>query len=972
MAGSTLKDIRDQHGSFEIKDTDLTYLAGVDESIDKVVTIKELTDKINSSVVPVSASTPEYTAFEVYATNEVITAGTTDSDTGLIYNEEVPIGMTHEFTLRSDNKKDSNDVKVDWGDGNVTELKNLNDSSVDVEGDKDTEEVNYHLSHTYSNPGKYVIKVTGRTYWGFKNGDNESNILSRVFDSDLPIASFVDNIAYMCRGGMKLLGVNIPTGQNFFSNIVNASGLFRDCKNLIYLNNFETKFIVTRTTSAACQNCINLVYSDWKLPILAPYKNDLGSSNMYYGCKNLGKEWTNLAGEVVKTTIENLIPFSGFVTKRFGISRCFLGCSSLTGTIPSSYLWEDSTKVFNSVDCFKDCSKEIREQAPTSWGGTNTDLDSKISNHFWNYMPVATVDTAGAVKVDGTTITIDGGVISAVTQAGGGSGSLGGVKNKLLDNVSIVSGNDNVIGGYSIGVRNYVASNTIGESYVEVYTLGNEGEDFDYNEDGMSDSDIDWSKITVGTVIYYLCNSMDDGLPIADEITKVDKANKRVYLKNKLVYTKKEYSLATGTYKDGTVYYSSAVSSNGTGRLVYTKMTAGTEYNNGDDIGSGIYTLNEVNTEISSGEDVGDIIAITDTSKGSDQSSYSFGYRNASVGNKSFSMGSYIYNAGISSMVVGINNSNMGAFSFVSGIGNTNEGDGVVSLGSNNKSGVGAHGSILIGMSNESYEFDPDPSYPQSGILIGTGNKNYAVNGANFGYNNESRGYCCINIGTRNINYGKNSMTFGYGSTNDEESSILIGNRGEIPSKVEWSAEDNEVRKYYKGSIVVSTSENQDKENVIEITRKNYWCNPDYNEKIVSGDNAEKYFYEDNKLIDINKNYKVNVGTVYVDVINRNKVVMELATSGESFDIDCSKGSYISIDLTNVTGVIPNPINCTDGQEILIKFIGDMSKVAIPMDWSKYKALPTSYGSIYNVFRLTSIKSESGDFDHFIEFIGGK
>ena len=953
------------------------YLADPENNLDKVFTVKEMTDKINSSVVIPSETAIDkdnYTSFEVYATNEVINAGTVDTDTGLTYNENVPAGMTHEFTLRSDNKKDSNDVKIDWGDGNITELKNLDDSNIDIEGDKDTEEVNYHLSHTYSNPGKYVIKVTGRNYWGVKNGDNESNILSRVFDSDLPIASFVCNIAYMCRGSMKLLGVNIPTGQNFFSNIVNASGLFRDCKNLIYLNNFETKFVITRTTSAACWGCINLVYSDWKLPILAPYKNDLGCSNMYYGCINLGKDWTNLAGKVVKTTIESLIPFSGFITKKFGISRCFLGCSSLTGTIPGNYLWEDSTKVFNSVDCFKDCSKELREQAPVSWGGTNSELDEKINNHFWNYIPTATQDTAGAVKVDGITITIRNGVISATSQSvGGGSNSLGGLNNTILDTVSIVSGNENIVGGYSLGVKRYSASSVIGESFIEVYTLSNEGDEFDYNNDGQSDTDIDWSKITIGTPIYYLCNSMSVGLPIATEVSRIDKPNNRIYLKNKLLNNDSTYNRAFGNYIEGTTYYSSAVSSDGSGKLVYTRLTEGTDYNVGDSISSDIYTLSTSTIDIESGETVGDMIVISNATRGSNHASYSFGFRNASIGNTSFSLGCYNYNAGMSSLVNGINNTNTGAFSFISGNDNVNEGDCIVELGSQNKAGKKAEFSVLIGCNNESYEFESsDIVSQQGGILIGSSNKNFVVNGMSFGYSNECYGYSSINIGMRNKSYAKNSISIGYKLNNNGEGAILIGNRGNIPAKIEYSATDNEIRKYYKNAIVVATSDNVDTENVIEITRQNYWCNPNYNSQVVSGDNSEEFFFEDNKLIDINKNYKVNVGTVNVNVIERNKVSMDLTESNTTFNIDFSSSSYININISNVTGVIPNPVNCTDGQEVLIKFVGDMSKIAIPVSWSKYKPLPTSYGNIYNVFRITSIKANSGEFDHFIEYIGGK
>ena len=56
----------------------------------------------------------DYTAFEVYPTNAVISAGTTDEVTGLTYTYDVPADMTHTFQVRSSTPEDTCDVVIDW------------------------------------------------------------------------------------------------------------------------------------------------------------------------------------------------------------------------------------------------------------------------------------------------------------------------------------------------------------------------------------------------------------------------------------------------------------------------------------------------------------------------------------------------------------------------------------------------------------------------------------------------------------------------------------------------------------------------------------------------------------------------------------------------------------------------------------------------------------------------------------------
>lgn len=314
----------------------------------------------------------DYTAFEVYATSELIPAGTIDPDTGIAYAVDVPAGMIHNFKLRSDTVQGNQDVVIYWGDGESSSLQNgefdsLNDSEFNENG-----EIEYIVSHEYAAPGKYIVKIIGKKYWGIQsfNSKDRPSILSRVFSDDLPIASNVINLSQFARNTPKLQRVLIPTGMDFFANINNATGIFQQDINLVSVTNLATKFQHTRYVQHLFNGCSNLVTCDFKLPSNCQ-KGD-AYRQVFNGCPKLAAD------------ISALLPERGFAGLSVNILECFKNCYSLTGSVPASKLWEDSRIEWINTDrAFIGCSDAIRAQVPTSWGGTNTEIEAKIQSGYW-------------------------------------------------------------------------------------------------------------------------------------------------------------------------------------------------------------------------------------------------------------------------------------------------------------------------------------------------------------------------------------------------------------------------------------------------------------------------------------------------------------------------------------------------------------------------------------------------------------
>ena len=91
----------------------------------------------------------DYTAFEVYPTNTVISAGTTDAATGLTYTHDVPADMTHTFQVRSCTPQATCDVVIDWGDGATSSVAKKEYTAYDTSELASDTEVTYQFQHTF-------------------------------------------------------------------------------------------------------------------------------------------------------------------------------------------------------------------------------------------------------------------------------------------------------------------------------------------------------------------------------------------------------------------------------------------------------------------------------------------------------------------------------------------------------------------------------------------------------------------------------------------------------------------------------------------------------------------------------------------------------------------------------------------------------------------------------------------------------
>lgn len=306
----------------------------------------------------------ELTKFEVYATDAVISAGTVDADTGLAYAADVPAGMSHYFKLRSDTLPANQDVSVDWGDGTTSVLRDGDYDTLDTAEWVSAGECVYALHHTYSTPGKYIVTVNGKSYWGIQTGpftNGGASILSRMFAADLPLASWVSNLASCCKDSPKLQKVLIPTGMDLFVNIHNASSIFSGCVNLLSATNFATKFQYTRYVQNMFKGCSHLVTCDFRIPQNCIKSNAYKS--VFEGCAAL------------TANIADLLPERGFDGVNLDISRCFYGCASLTGTVPAAILWNDMRVVWTHANVFTGCPAALLAQIPTSWGGTAAEVE---------------------------------------------------------------------------------------------------------------------------------------------------------------------------------------------------------------------------------------------------------------------------------------------------------------------------------------------------------------------------------------------------------------------------------------------------------------------------------------------------------------------------------------------------------------------------------------------------------------------
>lgn len=422
-------------------------LAQVDSILeDDLITLVRDNQLVNVKASTQTGSYSEFTQFEVFATNSIISAGSTDIDTGLVYAFDVPAGMTHSFRLRSDAPPETNDIIIHWGDGTSSSVHKQDYTSIYDAEWLTVAELIYNFRHTYSKPGKYIVTIYGKDYWGFQTGPFTSggaSILSRIFMEDLPLAGWVKNLAGCAAYSPKIQRVLIPTGMDMFANIHNASAIFKNNINLLSATNFETKFQWTRYVCELFSGCLSLTTSDFRLP-----QNAIRPSayqRVYKGCRKL------------TGNIASFFPERGFDGKKVDISECFMDCPLLTGTVPGDILWNDMVTTWTHNNTFTGCSDDIRAQIPTSWGGTAAEVEDPKP-----------ITRSNAVTIIGAKVD------DAITNLNISSGAN--------------AGRGNVLGGYGVKVVAYTASDP-GTTPRKLTIASVDGED------------LDWTKITADITI---------------------------------------------------------------------------------------------------------------------------------------------------------------------------------------------------------------------------------------------------------------------------------------------------------------------------------------------------------------------------------------------------------------------------------------------------------------------------------------
>lgn len=324
-----------------------------------------------TGVMPVDAGqapdsvtrTAGYTAFEVYANADAIAAGTEHPVLGHI-TTAIPAMMTEKFTIRANYQHADSDIIVDWGDGSSSVLRNGEFESEDLaEWDKEHQfEVTTYMAHTYAVEGKYVIKVHGKKYFSLSHGRTQANnLMCRCLETDLPLSTNINNLSYFAANAQRLVNVCIPTAMDF-RNIENLGAIFQNCSNLQYAYGLKRKIRIPRASVSFFYNCGALIETDFVLPVCS-IETNTDSNKSFSGCSSL------------ITPIQNLLPSAGFCNRVINVLDMFKGCGSLTGTVPVAILWEDTSKVWQNTDnAFTGASVAIREQVPTAWGGTNTEI----------------------------------------------------------------------------------------------------------------------------------------------------------------------------------------------------------------------------------------------------------------------------------------------------------------------------------------------------------------------------------------------------------------------------------------------------------------------------------------------------------------------------------------------------------------------------------------------------------------------
>ena len=260
----------------------------------------------------------------------------------------------HKFRLRSCSDYSDSDVIVDWGDGTTSTIAAHEYDKQSVHG----AEYIYDLSHDYKTEGKFIIKIYGNCYFNITHAADGYNLISRVFDEDLPLAPHFKFLQNFCYGAQRLLYVNIPP-HHTVAYAASVISLFAGCSNLRVAVGLSRMY----TWSALYQlfySCVSLLYTDLCCPT---YVSNM--SRLFCDCWSL------------KLNVDDFFNFPGFGAPTVNMFRAFyMGGpqNNMTGTLKPELFWNNLHTTFTDTEeCFKN-NTALSKQAPLSWGGTYEDI----------------------------------------------------------------------------------------------------------------------------------------------------------------------------------------------------------------------------------------------------------------------------------------------------------------------------------------------------------------------------------------------------------------------------------------------------------------------------------------------------------------------------------------------------------------------------------------------------------------------
>lgn len=344
-------DLTDHIGNSDVHVTEEDKAAW-NGKVDTSTFEEALSGKVDAAVMPQYLK--NYSAFEVYAHEADIPVGESEVLGGYV-NVAIEGSRTHDVRIRTCIADPAtSDIVIAWGDGTTSTLEDYVDLYVvDTDGEYD-----YVMSHTYEEDGKYIVKIFGSGYYSFchpvaDNHPYSHNLICRILDTDLPLASCITNISSMCRGAKHLLHVVVPSYFNL-KRIINIGGIFNDCYNLLSVKGLKNQFLVVNAAADIFLNCSNLSTLEFTMPALITRGRN----------QQMFKGMSSYAG-----TVGALLPEGGFVGS-IDCNNLFAGMTSLTGTVPAEKLWGNTSVNWkNTSTAFAGCPAAILAQVPESWGG---------------------------------------------------------------------------------------------------------------------------------------------------------------------------------------------------------------------------------------------------------------------------------------------------------------------------------------------------------------------------------------------------------------------------------------------------------------------------------------------------------------------------------------------------------------------------------------------------------------------------